>query len=169
MTDRIASSRGTWIAFAVLLAGSVLGPTTSLAQQRVPPPAASVLLRGRPPAAPTEPASPHPRTYRTEGAIIGGVLLGGGLLVLGLAFDDPDGGGSVNVPVVTLIGATLGTFTGMMIGGLFPKGPPRSEAPDSKVPALRTETTSHEDAKIRSCHCSHFTPSWLRVRPYMPA
>jgi len=126
------------LALAMVILAS---PATAAAQQRIAPAAGSDLLRsssirGQNPeftSTPGQPAPPAPRTptHRTEGAIIGGVLLGGAALVLGLVWDDPDSGGSINVPVATLTGAALGAVMGAMIGGLFPREPHPSGGSDS--------------------------------------
>jgi len=116
------------------------------AQAQAPAPAASTLLRG--PAAsparevtsldvrthsPVEGTSKRPPSYQLEGAIIGAVVLGGAALALGLALDDPDAGGSVNVPVATITGAAIGGLVGAIIGGSIPKGPPKGQADSSAV------------------------------------
>jgi len=132
----------------VLLALLVF-PAIARAQAPIPAPAASSALRAAAPSARPEPASlevrrvtpsdsssKRPPTHRTEGAIIGAVVLGGAALALGLAWgNDPDAGGSVNWPVATLTGAALGGIVGAMIGGAFPKEPPKGAPTDSSAAA----------------------------------
>jgi len=137
---RVAIATG--VALGMLILAT---PATAAAQQGIPPVAGSALLRssgiyaGYPwfTTASTQATSTTPRTptHRTEGAIIGGVLLGGATLALVLAWDDPDAGGSINVPVATLTGAAIGAVVGAIIGGLFPKEPHPPEAADSTAVA----------------------------------
>jgi hypothetical protein len=61
--------------------------------------------------------------HRTEGAIIGGLLLGVPVLAVSLWIQDPDAGGQENIPVNTLVAAGLGALIGAFIGGAIPKEP----------------------------------------------
>jgi hypothetical protein len=66
------------------------------------------------------------KTHRTEGAIIGGAILGLPVLIIGIVWDDPDAGGDINVPVATLTATALGALIGAFIGGAIPKEDPGS-------------------------------------------
>ena len=124
-----------------LLVASVQFPGSMAAQAPVQPAMRSDRLRSTVTPASTDllrlvelsPADSlpgRPPTYRTEGAIIGGVVVGGTLLVLGILANDSESG-SVNVPVVTLVGAAVGGVVGAMIGGGISRTPPNSSAAGS--------------------------------------
>jgi hypothetical protein len=144
----LITPRRTMTAGVLMLIASVSVPALAQAQSPIAPPAASSLLRGSvPSSAPVTGAaglSSHPSSggsskrapsYQLEGAIIGAVLIGGTALVLGLSANDPDAGGSVNVPVATMTGVAIGGILGAIIGGTIHKGPAKPQGSDSAAVA----------------------------------
>jgi len=110
-----AQEEGIRVPFAGQISHS--GPLSSNAVDHLP-----VALR----TAPTEAVSAltfgSPDSYRWEGAVIGFVIGGAALTYLGLRVCTDNC--TVSAIGGFLGGGILGGFTGMLIGGLFPKDPP---------------------------------------------
>lgn len=133
------SLNGSAVRVGVLVALAVVGTSSAAAgQARMQGPVSSVLFAHSTSASmagvnlrsvSVRGDSITPPTYRTTGAIIGGIVFGGLALALS-SVGDSDSGGSTSVPLATIGGVALGALTGALIGGSIPKGPPK-QPPDS--------------------------------------